>query len=257
MDCFPNAQIVATDLSLPLLKALKDYYDANYSSKTCYIVQLNAEDIIFEQETIDLIVGGAVLHHLFDPYRTIAECYKVLKPGGVAVFFEPFEIGNQIISLIFKHLVQLNEIYSVRNSLNDSGWVRKFVNRGSDTRIEIIPPHITNFFKAWCFDIKSRRENDKSNPKFQSMDDKWLFTERYFEEMRRKIGFKELVIFPLTDKFDHLFFDQISVYLTLAFGVDISILPEWAIDQIGQYDDHFSSELRQELIIEGGIVLIK
>jgi ubiquinone/menaquinone biosynthesis C-methylase UbiE len=257
MDCYPNAQIVASDLSIPLLKALKDHYEEHYPSKTCFIVQLNAEDMIFEPESIDLIVGGAILHHLFDPYKTLVECYKTLKPGGIAVFYEPFEIGNQIVSIIFEQLLILDDKYSTSNSPDDSLWTRNLFRKNPPVKpVPTLPLEVKNFFQSWCFDLKARQGMDKSDPKFQSMDDKWLFTRQYFEEMKKAIGFQELIIFPIKDV-QNLFFEQINVYLELVFGTGISLLPEWANAQIHTFDDHFSHHLRQDLMTEGGILFRK
>lgn len=78
-------------------------------------MQLNAEELIFESGEIDLVVGGAILHHLFDPSKTLKEAYKVLKPGGYAIFYEPFEAGNQIVKLIFERILERNEQFALDN----------------------------------------------------------------------------------------------------------------------------------------------
>ena len=45
----------------------------------------------------DLAVGAAILHHILDPAKVLASCHRALKPGGWAIFFEPFEAGNTIV----------------------------------------------------------------------------------------------------------------------------------------------------------------
>ncbi len=49
---------------------------------------MNAENLEFEDNTFDLIVGSAILHHL-DLDKAYAELARCLKPGGKAVFIEP------------------------------------------------------------------------------------------------------------------------------------------------------------------------
>lgn len=49
---------------------------------------MNCEELEFPDDSFDLIVGMAILHHL-DLARSIHEIKRVLKPGGTAVFFEP------------------------------------------------------------------------------------------------------------------------------------------------------------------------
>jgi SAM-dependent methyltransferase len=49
---------------------------------------MNAESLDFEDNTFDLIVGSAILHHL-DLDKAYSELSRCLKPGGRAVFIEP------------------------------------------------------------------------------------------------------------------------------------------------------------------------
>lgn len=52
----------------------------------------DAHALPFDSETIDLIVGRAILHHL-DLDRAYRELARLLKPGGIATFVEPLK-GN-------------------------------------------------------------------------------------------------------------------------------------------------------------------
>ena len=49
---------------------------------------MNAEQLEFEDESFDLIFGGAILHHL-DLEQAYSEISRTLRPGGRAVFLEP------------------------------------------------------------------------------------------------------------------------------------------------------------------------
>lgn len=253
MELYPNAHIIASDLSIPLLKSLKEYYDIHYKGHPCAILQLNAEDMIFEPNTIDLIVGGAILHHLFDPSKTLEQCYKVLKPGGIALFFEPFEIGYLIISMVLNQLIDLNE--KMLSPILLTKLMRKlglspFWNK------EIISPEIIAFFKALCLDFEVRKGIDKGRPIYQSVDDKWLFTKGYFEKISQTLGFNALIIYPLHEV-NNQFSNQIKSFLQIGLGKSDNSLPKWALDYIEKIDKHFSKELLEEFIIEGGIVLRK
>jgi ubiquinone/menaquinone biosynthesis C-methylase UbiE len=50
-----------------------------------------AETLPYPENYFDFIAGIDILHHV-DISKSIAECKRVLKPGGVAVFREPLEV---------------------------------------------------------------------------------------------------------------------------------------------------------------------
>jgi len=55
----------------------------------------DAETIPYEDNTFDLVVGHAVLHHIPDVEQSLREVIRVLKPGGRFVFAgEPTTIGD-------------------------------------------------------------------------------------------------------------------------------------------------------------------
>jgi SAM-dependent methyltransferase len=55
----------------------------------------DAERIPYEDNTFDLVVGHAVLHHIPDVRAAMAEVLRVLKPGGRFVFAgEPTKVGD-------------------------------------------------------------------------------------------------------------------------------------------------------------------
>src|SRR6478609_1762836 len=55
----------------------------------------DAEGIPYDDDTFDLVVGHAVLHHIPDVEQSLREVVRVLKPGGRFVFAgEPTTVGN-------------------------------------------------------------------------------------------------------------------------------------------------------------------
>lgn len=56
----------------------------------------DAEGIPYADDTFDLVVGHAVLHHIPDVEKSLREVVRVLKPGGRFVFAgEPTTVGNR------------------------------------------------------------------------------------------------------------------------------------------------------------------
>jgi len=236
LELYPHANVIASDLSVPLLRYLKKYYDKHYSNHHLLIIQMNAEELIFEDNQMDLVVGGAILHHLLCPSKALAEVYRVLTPGRAAIFYEPFEIGNQIIALTIKHLITINHLLS--------------------PGIEHIQPHIIDTFESLCKDINVRKGIDKTGLRYQQIEDKWLFTKGYLENIAASIGFSEIIIYPIHNT-NNPFSRQINYLLQAINKVDAAALPQWVIKYIHDIDQFFSEELRNELLIEGCVILKK
>ena len=49
---------------------------------------MDAQKLEFPDASLDLVYGGAILHHL-DYERALREIHRVLRPGGSAIFIEP------------------------------------------------------------------------------------------------------------------------------------------------------------------------
>jgi SAM-dependent methyltransferase len=70
----PDVELVGTDVSFgPLTELICD-----------------AHDIPFKDEMFDGVIAQAVLEHVVDPSRCVAEIYRVLKPGALVYAETPF-----------------------------------------------------------------------------------------------------------------------------------------------------------------------
>jgi SAM-dependent methyltransferase len=88
-----GARVTAFDLSLGYLKEAQTRSRAN--STTIDFLAANGERLPFADASFDGIWGNAVLHHL-DLRITAPELNRVLRPGGVAIFCEPWG-GNPLL----------------------------------------------------------------------------------------------------------------------------------------------------------------
>ncbi|HEX8690029.1 MAG TPA: methyltransferase domain-containing protein [Solirubrobacterales bacterium] len=88
-------RLTATDISPGMLRCLASTADAlGLEAET---VATDAEQLPFEDESFDLVFGHAVLHHIPDLERALAEFRRVLRPGGAIAFCgEPSRYGDRL-----------------------------------------------------------------------------------------------------------------------------------------------------------------
>jgi ubiquinone/menaquinone biosynthesis C-methylase UbiE len=88
-------EATATDISPGMLDALQA--NAARIGVAVRTVACDAEELPFDDESFDLVLGHAVLHHLPHLDRAFAEFRRVLRPGGQVVFAgEPSRTGDRI-----------------------------------------------------------------------------------------------------------------------------------------------------------------
>jgi ubiquinone/menaquinone biosynthesis C-methylase UbiE len=92
-------RLTATDISPGMLKRLAATATA-LGLDGVTTVSTEAEELPFEDESFDLVLGHAVLHHIPDLDRAFAEFRRVLRPGGMIAFAgEPSRYGDRLAAL--------------------------------------------------------------------------------------------------------------------------------------------------------------
>jgi SAM-dependent methyltransferase len=89
-----GAHVTAFDLSAGYL--LEAQARARANGVAVAFVQADGERLPFADASFDRIWGSAILHHL-DIARVAHELFRVLRPGGIAVFCEPWA-GNPLLN---------------------------------------------------------------------------------------------------------------------------------------------------------------
>jgi ubiquinone/menaquinone biosynthesis C-methylase UbiE len=89
------AQATCTDISPGMLATLeRNASDLGLDVETA---ACDAAELPFADESFDLVLGHAVLHHLPDLDRCFAEFHRVLRPGGTLFFAgEPSRTGDRV-----------------------------------------------------------------------------------------------------------------------------------------------------------------
>ncbi len=87
-----------TDISPGMVAALAD--NARRLGLDVRAARADAESLPFADESFDLVLGHAVLHHLPNLRAAFAEFHRVLRPGGRIVFAgEPSRVGDRIAAV--------------------------------------------------------------------------------------------------------------------------------------------------------------
>ena len=166
-EIFDRAQVVATDLALPLLLELRNYaHRENYSRVS--IAQMNAEDMFFADNQADLVLGAFILHHALSLENVLGEVRRVLQPGKKAVFWEPFENGSQILARIFEYWEDMNP-YQAEPFRDD----------------------VVQGLRIFLADLNRRVGRTKPRELHAAIDDKWIFTESHIRDLATGAGFAD------------------------------------------------------------------
>ena len=229
---FPGARMVATDLSGELLAMLGGYaLDCGVSDAvTC--VKMDAMSAAVTPAAFDLVTGASILHHLSAPEQGLAAAARALKPGGHAIFFEPFH-GWAIMRLAFQ-------------------WILA----EAALRGEALDPAAETVLRATIADVAARSDPDPSAPGFAALDDKWLFSRTRIEGAARAAGFGQVRFKPHGGK-PTIYREMAAVQLRLGSGRDDLSLPPWADEILATFDEALTRDAKLELMMEGTIVLTK
>jgi len=229
-ELLPNASIVASELSAAMLARHKQYGEENYLENEERIVrcQINADQKIFKDNSFDMVFGTAILRHVFDPLKIIKEAGRILRPGGIAVFCEPFEAGYGLLQLVYEMLLLNHEETPFLTNEQFS--------------------YLKSSLEAWaCIRVNSPHEKEDIHVK----DGKWLFPFEYFDEAATIAGFDLIRKIPITNG-NHVF-DLYRAH-TSGNGIELPAITETIL---GCIERSFSANQLQNMPGDGVLILQK
>ena len=228
---FPGARMVATDLSGELLAMLADYVVANAACDEVVCVKMDAMSQKVAPGVFDLVTGASILHHLDSPGDGLMAAGRALKPGGHAIFFEPFN-GWAIVRLAFERILAEAEL-----------------------RRDTLEPALDRALRQLIDDV-AERSPESYSPALAAKDDKWLFSRSRIEISARAAGFETIRFVPHNDH-PSLYRDAAATHLRLSVGHDDLRFPGWASAILDSFDAAITLNAKRELMLEGAIVLTK
>lgn len=154
---------------------------------------------------------------------------RVLRPGGIAFFFEPLEGGHAILLQIVAEV--LREA-SRREEWNHPLYCLNLLAEG-------FRPQVFRGGEGWA-----------------ERDDKWAFPRSKLDDMAAAAG-AEATVFPLHDNVGQ-FRRHLTYMLETYVSVPRDTVPAWIWEIVDRYDQSsFSPEMLRDLALEGCIIFRK
>jgi SAM-dependent methyltransferase len=103
-------RVVATDISARMLECAR----RNAAAEGCTVetVETDMVRLPFEDASVDLVVGCAILHHLPDPVAFMPEVLRVLRPGAPCIFIgDPSTWGSRLSNVLKFPLLAVHRVY--------------------------------------------------------------------------------------------------------------------------------------------------
>jgi ubiquinone/menaquinone biosynthesis C-methylase UbiE len=227
---FPNANVVATDISPQLLGILmKLCAQSPELEKRICAVCVDVHEAVFAPRQFDLIFGAAILHHLVSPYEALVNTTKSLKPGCDLAVIEPLEAGSAILMLLFER---------VQNLL-----ARKDQQANPAYQMCV----------AMRTDIQARFGPERLKPWSAVLDDKWVFDESYLWGLAKRLNFEDLEISPLQQDLTNVYASAFYSTATES-GVSHAHLDDDVRGLLADFDRSFSLDFKTANPPTGAIV---
>jgi ubiquinone/menaquinone biosynthesis C-methylase UbiE len=221
VELYPEATIIATDLSLELLCILKKSADKNKVSEGVVAVQLDASEELLVPGSADLVVGFNALHHIIEPVEALTAARRALGSGGVALFYEPLAVGYAFLAQTHRLLL-------------------------ADPRARRISQDGRSYLERMVLCWETMLDPNKSRDAVRGMDDKWCFPRPTFERYASEAGFSSCrfaVPKPVVT-----FTNQTLRTIPLAItGADRDILPDWCWTAFNNMDRLAEGPLFEEM----------
>lgn len=98
-----SLELTAIDFSGGMLDIAKKK-KSQFGWESLELIEMDVEDLKFDDESFDTIVNTFVFCTVPNPKQGLKEIYRVLKPGGKAIFVEHMKSQNSLLNLFLKFM---------------------------------------------------------------------------------------------------------------------------------------------------------
>ena len=134
-----SSKLIASDISPDMLAVAKE----KCTSLDIDWRIIDAQDLPFEDNSIDVVVCCFGYMFVPDKQKAFAEAYRVLKPGGVFLFSTWDKLEHNAASHIYRETVKkyfegpLSETFLLAFSMNDDGAIQNSLEQAGFSSIKI------------------------------------------------------------------------------------------------------------------------
>lgn len=226
---------LGVDISLQLLELCSKVANETYqlAPGTLELLCADLYDLKVQPETVDLVAGSSILHHMIDPAPIVRMALAALKPGGSAIFTEPFEDGHGLLMGAYRTALKLEPDMA-----------------------EPVPDSLRSFMEETLRDFDARKGIGEIRDYTRHLDDKWYFARSWFDTIARQMNC-ELQILSSHSGNDTVFQDTFRVLANLHNGADVRDAPTWIHSIVAALDENFSLIQKQNFYFTGIVILTK
>lgn len=202
-------ELWSSDISVSFLE-----YQNNFIKKSiCKFIQFNASNNFpFNSNSLDLVYGNSCLHHFVYYEKTLKECFRVLKPGGIAIFGEPISTGIQPIYLMLSLIAEFDN--KSQNPIFSDEIYKKILQFNIDNNM------LLELAKTKQYETLSKFE------------DKYQYTIEHLSTLSKQIGFSEFKTMKDINSKSFLYYPSINTYIEQVELFINTVLPGWKLTYI-------------------------
>ena len=173
-------------------------------------------ELAVKPESVDLVAGSSILHHMIDPAPIVRLALAALRPGGTAIFTEPFENGHGLLMNAYRTALSLEAEQALP-----------------------IPENLRTFMQEVIQDFDARRDRECAG----RVRVTWMTSGTSLEAGSTAIAHEmncDLQILPTHAANETVFQDTFEVLARLHNSADTRDAPPWVHAIVRAIDDNFS-----------------